>query len=123
MENVSARLREAMEIRNMKQSDIIEKTGINKGAISSYLSGRYKPKQDNIYLLAQALSVSETWLMGLDVPMDPVNKINQKAAKNQHGLLPDESCLLGYYHQLNGLGQEEARKRLQELTEIDRYKK
>ena len=54
----------------MKQVDIIERTGINKGALSSYLSGRYLPKQDNIYKLAKALDVNPAWLMGLDVPME-----------------------------------------------------
>ena len=49
---ISERLREGMNLRGLKQVDIIEMTGINKGALSSYLSGKYKPKQDNIYLLA-----------------------------------------------------------------------
>ena len=44
--------------------------GIDKGQISSYLSGKYKPKQENLSLVAAALDVSEYWLMGLDVSMD-----------------------------------------------------
>ena len=34
------------------------------------MSGRYKAKQDGVYLLAQALQVNEAWLMGLDVSME-----------------------------------------------------
>lgn len=79
MEKISDRLKKAMELRDMKQADIIEKTGINKGALSSYLSGRYNPKQDNIYLLAKALNVSEAWLMGADVPMEKTYDISPKA--------------------------------------------
>ena len=70
MKSISERIIEGMTIRNMKQVDIIEKTGINKGALSSYISGKYEPKQTNIYLIAKALNVSEAWLMGHDVPMD-----------------------------------------------------
>lgn len=42
----------------------------DKGALSSYISGRYNPKQNNTYLIAKALNVSEAWLMGADVPME-----------------------------------------------------
>lgn len=71
MANTSERLKEIISIREIKQVDIIEKTGISKGALSSYLSGRYTPKQNNIYKLAQVLRVNPAWLMGLDVPMEP----------------------------------------------------
>lgn len=64
------RLNKAINIRNIKPVELAEKTGIDKSKISSYMSGRYKAKQDGIYLLAKALEVSEAWLMGLDVPMD-----------------------------------------------------
>lgn len=69
MKTTSDRIKEGMEIRNMKQADLVERTGISKGALSSYISGRYSPKQNNIYLIAKALNVSEGWLMGFDVPM------------------------------------------------------
>lgn len=69
MTTISERIKQALEIREMKQADLIRKTGINKGALSSYISGKYEPKQNNIYLMARALNVSEAWLMGKDVPM------------------------------------------------------
>lgn len=70
MDSISNRIKLAMEQQGLKQSELVEKTGISKGALSSYISGRYIPKQKNIYLLSHALSVSEAWLMGLDVPME-----------------------------------------------------
>ncbi|MFR4987492.1 MAG: helix-turn-helix domain-containing protein [Lachnospirales bacterium] len=66
----SDRLKKAMKIRNFKQSDLVEKTGINKSSISTYLSGEYKPKQDKIILLANVLEVNPSWLMGYDTPMN-----------------------------------------------------
>ncbi len=68
MDNISKRIRQGLEMRNMTQSDLVKKTGIGKGAISCYLKGSYKPKQKNIFLIAQALDVSIGWLMGYDVP-------------------------------------------------------
>lgn len=73
------RLNKAITIRNIKPIELSEKTGIDKSKISSYMSGRYKAKQDGVYLLAQALNVSEVWLMGYDVPMEsiPIKKIDK----------------------------------------------
>lgn len=62
-------LKSAMEYANMNQQDLIDKTGITSGAISSYLSGRYEPKQNNIFKLAKALGVSEAYLLGLSNTM------------------------------------------------------
>lgn len=70
MKTTAERIKEGMEIRDLKQADLVEKTGISKGALSSYISGRYVPKQNNIYLISKALDVNEAWLMGLDVPME-----------------------------------------------------
>ena len=52
-----------------KQADLVRETGLDRGSVSSYLSGKYEPKQKAIYKMARALNVSESWLMGYDVPM------------------------------------------------------
>ena len=64
------RLREALLARHMKAFELSEKTGIPKGAISYYLSGKSHPKSDRLFLISKALSVSEAWLLGYDVPME-----------------------------------------------------
>lgn len=64
------RLRLAMDLKDMRAIELSEKTGIPKSAISQYLSGYAKPKQDRIYLIAKALDINEVWLMGYDVPME-----------------------------------------------------
>lgn len=68
-ETTSERLKKAMDIKNMKQSELSRQTGIDKGSISLYLSGKYSPKGDKIYKLALALGVSPAWLSGFNVPM------------------------------------------------------
>ena len=65
---VAERLREAMNEAGKKQADLARETGIDKGALSSYLSGKYEPKQKAIGALARALNVTEMWLWGYDVP-------------------------------------------------------
>ena len=66
----SDRLKEAMYVSNIKQADLARLTGISKGGISNYVTGRYEPKSDIISKLAAALNVSEMWLWGYDVPME-----------------------------------------------------
>ncbi len=65
MKSYAERIKYAMQLRGVTQAELVRRTNINKGAISSYLSGNYNPKQESIYLIAKALNVSETWLMGL----------------------------------------------------------
>lgn len=73
------RLKEAMEIRKLRQVDLVRiaepfctkwRTKINKSDISQYLSGRSDPGQRKLLALSEALDVDTGWLMGLDVPMN-----------------------------------------------------
>jgi transcriptional regulator with XRE-family HTH domain len=77
------RLRQALELREMRAVDLVEKTGIPKGAISYYLAGRSQPKADRLYIIAQALNVSEAWLLGYDTPIhrSDAQKKNDQLAK------------------------------------------
>ena len=63
------RLKEALELRQMRAVDLTEKAGVPKSAVSFYLAGKSKPKADRLYKIAQALDISEAWLLGYDVPM------------------------------------------------------
>lgn len=112
-EKICNRIREGMRIRSLKQSELVEKTGIGKSSISTYLSGEYEPKQKNIYKIAEALDVSEAWLMGYDVPLE------RKLTNNE--LKEDESRFVREYRKLNHLGKQEAIKRVEELTYINKY--
>lgn len=70
IDSISNRLKKGLSLRNIKQIELSERTGISKGAISSYINGNFSPKQQNIYKMASILDVSPSWLMGFDVPME-----------------------------------------------------
>lgn len=76
--NSSGRLQELMEYYEISRSDIIEKTGIPKSALSMYLSGQRVPRQDRLSDIAEAYNVNEAWLMGYDVPMKKIFYKNRK---------------------------------------------
>lgn len=63
------RLKEVLDKRGLRAVDLMDMTGVPKSAISFYLAGKSKPKADRIYIIAQALDISEAWLLGYDVPM------------------------------------------------------
>lgn len=68
--STAERIQYLLSERGMKQSDLARATGISRGAISNYATGRYEPKSDIVQKLAEALDCSEMWLWGYDVPME-----------------------------------------------------
>ncbi len=67
-------LKKAMELNHISQMELCKKTNIPKSAMSQYISGKFKPKQNRTYLIAKALNVNEAWLMGFDdVPMERID--------------------------------------------------
>ena len=85
IDTFSNRLNTAMRIRNIKATELSEKTGIAKSSLSEYINGKYEAKQDGVYLLAKALNVNEAWLMGGDVPMERIDKNIQGMDKKSEG--------------------------------------
>lgn len=70
MNTIAERIKFAMNVRNVKQVEMVQRTGITKGAFSSYLSGNYNPKKDKLELIADALDININWLMGENAPME-----------------------------------------------------
>ena len=108
-EPCSVRIRKALSIRNMRQSDLCEKVGISKSTLSEYLSGRYLPRQDKTFLLAQALNVDPVWLMGYDVPMEKKAQPESKKVPTTEQQLSDgEKLVLQLFRQIPEDRQQEA---------------
>lgn len=77
--STSKRLKQLMSDRNLKQVDILNLSlplcakyniKMNKSDISQYVSGKVEPSQEKLVVLGMALNVTESWLMGFDVPME-----------------------------------------------------
>ena len=81
-ENTATRLKYLMSLKGYKQVDILNlckpyceqyNVKMNKSDISQYVSGKVEPNQDKLFVLGNALNVSEAWLMGYDVAMERVS--------------------------------------------------
>ncbi|MCL2689229.1 MAG: helix-turn-helix domain-containing protein [Chitinispirillia bacterium] len=123
----------ALEMRDISQTELAQKTGIGKSAINHYKTGRYEPKQDGVYLIALALDVSEAWLMGYDVPMARINY--NEAEKTYNCQLTQSDLndqikreygkkaipLLKCFDRLNDAGRDQALVQISNLGEISKY--
>lgn len=83
------RLQDILEIKNLKPIRLSEMTGIDRGTISAYLSGKYKATQNNLYIIAKALDVSEAWLMGHDVDPQRIPDSNRNSDTTPRPTLPE----------------------------------
>ena len=75
VETCANRIKKALSIRNMTQTELCAKAKISKSSLSEYMSGKYIPRQDKVFILAQALNVDPVWLWGYDVPMEKESEI------------------------------------------------
>lgn len=122
--NTANRLKEIMNERNLKQIDILNaclpfckkyEVKMSKSDISQYVSGKVEPGQDKLFVLGNALNVSESWLMGFDVPR---GRVSTFPADSNH---PYEPIIMSYYNKLNALGQKTATEHVRLLTLDKKY--
>lgn len=97
-ESCASRLKKALSIRNMTQSELCQKTKIPKSALSEYLKGLYEPKQDRLLIIAEAMNVDPVWLMGYDVPME--NETKKISPNETLGLTEGEMVMLALFRQI-----------------------
>lgn len=97
IESCGIRIRKALSIRNMTQSELCRKTKIATSAISEYIKGLYEPKQDKVYIMSEALNVDPVWLMGFDVPME---KEQKKFSLHEPSLTEGEKVVLELFRQI-----------------------
>ena len=69
-EPCATRIKKALSVRKMTQTELCAKTKISKSSMSEYMSGKYVPRQDKVFIIAKALDVDPVWLWGYDVPME-----------------------------------------------------
>lgn len=131
----SARLKQVMAERNLKQVDILKlaaphctKLGvkINKSDLSGYVSGKFEPGNDKLLVLARALNVDPRWLMGIPgVPMNEQEAVTDSAMKpvNENFLEKNkpgsalEDMRVAYARNRNKLSKEERMKLAAEILQ------
>lgn len=100
------RLRIARERKNLKQTQVRDRTGINNKTLSGYENGVSEPDLDTLKVLADLYEVSVDWLSG------HTNVLTPSVTKDK----PDELTTI-MYHKWDQL-DERRRKQALKLLEI-----
>jgi transcriptional regulator with XRE-family HTH domain len=120
------RIKEARKRAGMTQEDLANKLGIPYQSISQWERGTRKPKYGTLKKLADALDV---WVYDLSSPEDTEERINRLNDFFEDGGLscpeppPEEyQRITAALDKLNRSGRQKAVERVEELTEIPRYR-
>ena len=125
---IGENIRKYRKEQGLTQKELASLSNLNEVTIRSYENGRYKPKLETLRRISKALGVYignfiEDWSqftqdeIGNDFFLDAVQYsdfLKRIEREQQH----EENLLLTDYRKLNTDGQAEARKRVNELTEI-----
>ena len=122
-----AKLKLARKWANMTQKDLAEKANITAITIHQYEAGKRTPTVKNWFAIADALNLSIDELNNSELlPSESFDDAVRRAAENiLEGMHLEQrsQALIAAFSQLNPEGQQKAVERVEELTEIPKYKK
>lgn len=130
MDLFAVRLREIMTQLNITQSDLSRLTGLPKSAVSSYLSGQYRPKRKNLQRICLALGIPEDTLDCFSSQEqtenwdEQIRQDEEKIAlqiKNRFGVKISE--VVSYMDSMNEAGKMIVRNIAKDVSEAECYKK
>lgn len=116
------RIEEALNIRGIKQVELMEKTGLSKASINHWIKQRYQPKQEPLLKMARVLDVSEMWLAGYDVPMErPAQQVKMDELAQLINVIRKDERLTDLVINLSKLSKEQlgaVESMVNELTKL-----
>lgn len=140
---VGERIKKMRKAKGIKQKDMAKMLGINVSTYANYENGYREPNLDTIFSISNILDVAVDELIGLEQPEIPLDALETEIEwyHSNEDLFDDNisfECLSENdlkkwerYHEiltrsflkLNIDGKEEAAKRIEELTHIEKYTK
>ena len=114
MSVINERIKQQRLSLNLTLSEVADLIGVKEATVQRYESGAIKNiSHETICKLSDVLRCSPSYLMGWEENTPAVAPV----------LEDREQKLLSSFALLNDSGQEEALKRVEELTELPKYKK
>ena len=123
--SVGKNIKRYRKTANLSQQDLADKTGLSIGTIQGYEQERYLPKYENLKKLAATLDckIADLDSNYADTLFKSMVDSITSAITDWDDYIPKKDMLIKHFDQLNKLGREEAVKRIEELTEVSKYKK
>ncbi|MGG7176231.1 helix-turn-helix domain-containing protein [Clostridium paraputrificum] len=134
MYDLGSLLKELREEKNVSMDKMIEDmkalygVSIAKSTISKWENNKADPSMEYARILIKYFNVSLDYLLGLSKYKNKEEELNEHNTKmiefsNKHNKNSYENKLLNSFNKLNDEGKNEAIKRVDELTELSKYKK
>lgn len=144
---IGERIRTARKRAGLTQAQLSEKSGVAAISIHQYEAGKRKPRLEQLIRISSALNIDMIDLTGLESEMTEYRIVlteagglsdsksynvreiynllsdNEKAEFWDRLMEPLHTQLNEAFDRLNANGQQEALKRVRELTEIPRYRR
>lgn len=122
---IGENIKKARQTAGLTQKELADKLGISVAMISRWEKGTRNPKMSTLAKIAGALEIpvlkilkdSEDILNDFAAHPENWEDVSYKYTSNKKALLNK------YYSELNTIGKEEAVKRVEELTYIEKYTK
>ena len=112
---MSTRIKELRLAQDMTLLEVANRLGVSESTVQRYESGAIANlKYDTIIDLANLFGVDPCYLMGWTSPLHE---------KDFSEISDEEMRLLSFYRSLNVVGKKRALQDLEDLAQIDRYKK
>ncbi len=112
---VSERIKHLRDLHNLTQAELGRIAGVSDKAVSTWENGSAEPRMGAIQKMADYFGISKGWIIG-DSPLDDSEPV--LVCSNE-----GERRLLEMYRSLNPIGKKRVLQDLEDLTQIDRYKK
>lgn len=107
----SKKLCKLLNLNNKNQMDLINDLGFSSSTVSSWCNGLRVPRMDKMKILANYFNVPLNFFFDEDLTKESNSYITD-----------NETKLISSYRKLNKQGKEKAIERVEELTEINRFK-
>jgi len=112
---ISERIKHLRDLHNLTQAELGRIAGVSDKAVSTWENGSAEPRMGAIQKMADYFGISKGWIIG-ESPLDDSEPV--LVCSNE-----GERRLLEMYRSLNPVGKKRALQDLEDLSQIDRYKK
>lgn len=128
------KIREIRKVKGFSQIEVAQKANIAVNSLRLYEANKRQPRPDTLQAIASALGVAVRDLMdttaydagfyaGAEAEEWQNHVIDELWKEEGYTFSDSEVCLINAFSELNPSGQQEAVKRVEELTEIKKYQK
>ena len=111
--SIGKNIKRLRESHDLTQAELGKIAGVTDKAVSTWENGSADPRMGAVQKMADYFGIKKSDILDDDP--------SSSAPAPEADLSADEQQLVDTYRELNEIGKREARKRVGELTEIERY--